>query len=42
MKDLTETAISILLAVLLLAAVYSLYTGQLIATVTRSFDLVPK
>lgn len=42
MKDLTETAISVVLAVALLAAVYSLYTGQLIATVTKAFDLIPR
>lgn len=42
MKDLTETAISILLAVALIGLVYSFYGAQLIATVTKAFDLVPK
>lgn len=42
MKDLTETTISILLAVLLIATVYSFYGAQLIAGLTKAFDLLPK
>lgn len=42
MKDLTETVVSIVLAVVLIAAVYSFYGAQLTSVVTKAFDSVPK
>lgn len=38
MRDLTETAISILLALALIAATYHALSSWLVATVTTSFD----
>lgn len=42
MKDLTETVISIVLAVALIATVISFYGTQLTSMVTKAFDSVPK
>lgn len=42
MKDLTETVISIALAVVALVVAYSFYGAQLTTVVTKAFDSVPK
>ena len=42
MKDLTETVISIALALTVLALAYTFYGAQLASVVAKAFDAVPK